>query len=80
MTRRARALGLDVIDEGNAGGFGYMESMVVDRRGNMRRARAVAQLLGIPTCIQQITQHPSVLAEVSVIIGQDHEQRRLLVP
>ena len=80
LTRRARSLGLDVVDEGNADGFGYVESMVVDRRGHMDRARAVAEVLGIPVCIQQITDHPSVLAEVSVIIGRDHDRLRLLVP
>jgi hypothetical protein len=80
LTRRARALGLDVVDEGNAGGVGYVQSMVVDRRGNMGRARAVADLLGIPVCVQQVTDHPSVLAEVSIIIGHDHEQLQLLAP
>jgi len=80
LTRRARALGLDVIDEGNADSFGFLESMVIDRRGDMTRARLVAELLGIPVCIQQITHHPSFLAEVSVVIGRDHEQLGLLGP
>jgi hypothetical protein len=80
LTRRARSLGLDVIDEGNADGYGYVESMVVDRRGHLGKARAVADLLGIPVCIQQVTDHPSVLAEVSIVIGRDHGRLGLLGP
>ncbi|MEW6751047.1 MAG: LytR C-terminal domain-containing protein [Candidatus Latescibacterota bacterium] len=80
LTRRARTLGLDVIDEGNAEGFSFLESMVIDRRGNMDRARAVASALGIPNCIQQVSNDPSRLAEVSVVIGRDHERLHLLGP
>lgn len=80
LTRRARSLGLDVIDEGNAESFGFLESMVIDRRGRTERAQHVAQALGIPVCIQQITRDPSVLAEVTVIIGRDHPVLGLLEP
>jgi hypothetical protein len=80
LTRRARELGLDVIDQGNAETFAFRESMVIDRSGNMDRASAVANLLGIPICVQQITHDPSVLAEVSVIIGRDYEKLALLAP
>lgn len=80
LTRRARHLGLDVVEEGNAENFAFLESMVIDRRGNMDRARRVAGKLGIPVCIQQISKDPSMLADVSVIIGHDHEQLGLLSP
>lgn len=80
LTRRARKLGLDVIDEGNARSFGFRQSMVIDRRGDMNKARRVADLLGIPICIQQITRDPAVLAELSIVIGRDHEELGLLSP
>jgi hypothetical protein len=74
MTKRARALGMDVIDEGNADTFSFFQSVVVDRRGNLERARWVATALGIPYCIQQIRSDPSRLAEVSIVIGRDYQQ------
>ena len=80
LTKKARALGLDVIDEGNAESFTYLQSMVIDRRGDLEKARRVAEILGISNCIQQISDEPSQLAEVSIIIGRDYEQLRLLDP
>ena len=80
LTKKARSLGLDVIDEGNAESFAYLQSMVIDRRGDLQKARRVAAILGIPNCIQQISDNPSRLAEVSIIIGRDYEQLRLLAP
>jgi hypothetical protein len=80
MTRRARALGLDVIDEGNAETFSFVESMVIDRRGNIERARAAAAALGIANCIQQVSTDAARLAEVSIVIGRDHQRLHLLDP
>ncbi|HCV24272.1 MAG TPA: LytR C-terminal domain-containing protein [Candidatus Latescibacteria bacterium] len=78
MTRHARSLGLDVIREGNASSFGYIESVVVDRVGDMTQARAVAVLLGIPHTIQQIDDDAYRLEDVEVIIGHDYRRLRLL--
>jgi hypothetical protein len=75
MTRHARSLGLDVIREGNADSFGYLESMVIDRTGDLDQAKAVAALLGIPHTIQQIDDDAYRLEQVEVIIG--HDYRRL---
>jgi len=80
LTRKARDLGMDVIDEGNAESFSFLQSMVIDRRGDLERARRVAASLGIPNCIQQISDDPSLLADVSIIIGGDYKQLRLLEP
>ncbi len=78
MTKRARGLGLDVIHEGNAESFNHLYSVVLDRVGNMSRARQVAARLGIPHAIQQISEDEYRLEEVSVIVGKDYKRLRLL--
>jgi len=80
MTRKARGLGLDVIHEGNASSFGYLESIVIDRTGNLERARGVARALGIPHTIQQISDERYRLEEVTVIVGRDYKRLGLLEP
>ncbi|MEE2659643.1 MAG: LytR C-terminal domain-containing protein [Candidatus Latescibacterota bacterium] len=78
MTRKARSLGLDVIDEGNASSFNFLESLVIDRNGDMEKARQVARTLGINNLIQQIDEDPYRLEDVAVIIGRDYRRLRLL--
>ena len=80
MTKRARSLGLDVILEGNADSFGYLESIVIDRSGDLCRAQQVAALLGIPNCIQQISDDTYRMEDVAIIIGKDHKRLQLLGP
>ncbi len=78
LTRKMRALGFDVIYEGNAENFNFLQSMVVDRSGDLERARQVAAALGLPHCIQQVPEDTFRLEEVAVIIGRDYRQVRLL--
>jgi len=78
LTKKSRALGLDVIHEGNAVSFNFLHSMVIDRSGDPEKARQVASVLGIPHCIQQITEDAYRLADVSIIIGRDYLQMNLL--
>jgi len=78
LTKKARALGIDVIDEGNAESFAFLQTMVIDRSGDLDKARQVAAILGIPRCIQQIRDESFRLAHVSIIIGRDHQQLGLL--
>ena len=80
MTKKARSLGLDVIDEGNADSFGYSYSMAIDRAGDLDKARRVADILGIPHYIQQVSEDEFRLEEVSVIVGRDYEKLKLLDP
>jgi len=80
MTKRARSLGLDVILEGNADSFSYLESIVIDRGGDLSRARQVADLLGIPNCIQQISDDTYRMEDVAIIIGKDYKRLQLLGP
>ena len=80
MTRKARGLGIDVIHEGNAPSFGFLESLVIDRTGNLERARGVAKALGIPHTIQQISDDAYRLEEVTIIVGRDYKRLGLLEP
>ena len=78
LTKKSRGLGLDVIHEGNAVSFNFLHTMVIDRGGDPGKARQVASVLGIPHCIQQITEDAYRLADVSIIIGRDYLQMNLL--
>jgi hypothetical protein len=80
MTRKARGLGIDVIHEGNASSFNFLESLVIDRTGDLERARNVARALGIPSTIQQISDDAYRLEEVTVIVGRDYRRLGLLEP
>ena len=74
MTDKARSLGLDVIHEGNASSFDFVESVVIDRSGDLERARAVARLLGIPGAIQQLSDDDYRLEAITVVIGRDYRR------
>jgi hypothetical protein len=74
MTRKSRGLGIDVIHEGNAQSFNFLESLVIDRTGDLQRARDVAGVLGIPHVIQQISDDAYRLEEVTVIVGRDYKR------
>ena len=78
LTRRVRSLGLDVIHEGNAESFGFLPTIVIDRRGDLAKARHVAAVLGVPHCIQQIAEDAFRLADVTVVIGSDFKRMGLL--
>jgi len=80
MTRKARARGIDVIHEGNASSFNFLESIVIDRTGDLERARGVARTLGIPHTIQQISDDAYRLEDVTVIVGRDYKRLGLLTP
>ncbi len=77
LTDKARALGLDVINEGNANHFNHLYSLVVHRGGNIKPAKQVAKLLGIPHIITQQTNRIFPLANITVIIGKDFKRIRL---
>ena len=78
MRKKAQSLGLDVIDEGNAESFDFLHSLVIDRGGDMEKARRVAALLGIPHCIQQVSDDDYRLDDIRIIVGKDYKRLRLL--
>ncbi len=79
LRKKARALGLDVIHEGNAPSFNHLYTLVVDLDGDIEQARQVADILGIPHFIQQQESQFS-LASVSIVIGRDYRRIGLLDP
>ena len=74
LTRKARQMGIDVIHEGNADHFGYLHTLVIRRGGDRQRAEHVAQILGIPHLVDQQTDEPFRLADITIVIGQDYER------
>ena len=78
LTRKARDLGIDVIHEGDAESFNFLETIVLDRRGDMSKALQVAMILGVPNYAQQIVVDAYSVADVLVIIGHDHKELKLL--
>ena len=80
MTDKARGLGFDVIHEGNASSFGFVESVVIDRSGDLERARRIARLLGIPEAIQQLSDDDYRLEAVTVVVGRDYRRLGLFDP
>jgi len=73
VARFLREHGLDVVNgEGsNASHFNFLESIVVDRCGDLEKARYVAKVLGIRNCIQQIYEEGYHIEEVTVVLGKD---------
>ena len=80
LRKKARALGLDVIHEGNAPSFNHLHTLVVDLDGDIEQARQVADILGIPHFIQQQKESQFSLASVSIVIGRDYRRIGLLDP
>ena len=80
LRKKARALGLDVIHEGNAPSFNHLYTLVVDLDGDIEQARQVADILGIPHFIQQKRESQFNLASVSIVIGRDYRRIGLLDP
>ncbi|MCY4604798.1 MAG: LytR C-terminal domain-containing protein [Gemmatimonadetes bacterium] len=80
LRKKARALGLDVIHEGNAPSFNHLYTLVVDLDGDIEQARQVAEVLGIPHFIQQQKESQFRLASVSIVIGRDYRRIGLLDP
>ena len=78
LMRKVRSLGFDVIDEGNAENFNFHHSLVIDRTGDLQKARQVATAVGIPHYIQQIAEETFRLEDVSIVIGRDYRRLKIL--
>ena len=78
LRNKARAMGLDVIHEGNAPNFDHLHTLVIDLSGDLDRARQVADVLGIPHLVQQKIEDQFRLADVSIVIGRDYRRISLL--
>ncbi len=72
VTSFLRRRGFDVVDVRNYKRFDLLETLVIDRVGNLATARQVAQTLGVKreNIIQEI--NPDYFVDVSVVIGKDY--------
>lgn len=68
-THHLRDGGFDVVFFGNASRFDHARSVVLDRRGDTERARAVAAALGIDSVATAIDS--ALMLEVTVVLGKD---------
>ena len=67
--RTLRNRGLDVMFVGNADDFRYPETIVVDRSGDRSKVREVADVLGGPPVVHQVSDVAFV--DVTVVVGSD---------
>ena len=69
-----RSNGFDVVEMGNFASSDEKNSFVIDRAGNMRNAKRVAQALGIQEkyVIQQINKN--YFLDATVVIGKDYNE------
>lgn len=67
-----REFGFDVVNVENARAFDYLETVVIDRGGDVRIARRVARILGTGNVIRQV--RPDLMLQVTVILGSDYRQ------
>jgi hypothetical protein len=78
FTNYMRKCGFDVIQTGNYISFDVMNTIIIDRKGNIKNAFAVADSLGIgeTAVIQQLNK--DYFLDVSLIIGKDYKQLKPL--
>ena len=73
FVEKLRNDGIDVVNGvgGNADSFEFDRSIVVDRRGDRRKAERVSASLGIREILGQRSESPYLLEDVIVVIGRD---------
>ena len=78
FTQYLRKSGFDVIQTGNYISFDVMNTIIIDRKGNIQNAIAVADSLGAgaSAVIQQVNK--DYFLDVSVIIGKDYKKLKTL--
>jgi len=74
VTNFLRNRKFDVVQMGNYRTFDIDESIVIDRKGNMKTAEDIADSLGINklNVIQQVNKN--YLLDVSIIVGKDYKK------
>lgn len=74
FTEYLRSKGFDVVEMGNFSTQDIKTTMVIDRTGNMKNAKRVAQSLGVSDkyVIQQMNKN--YFLDATVVIGKDYEE------
>ncbi|MFW6347421.1 MAG: LytR C-terminal domain-containing protein [Cyclonatronaceae bacterium] len=73
FTNALRDSGFDVVASGNYDSFEVEESIVIHRGGDIKHARQVAEVLGIPSENVIHETSPYYYLDATVIIGADYE-------
>lgn len=73
FARKLRDMGFDVVNGlgENADSFDFDISVVVDRKGVRNKAEIVGQALGISVILDQRSDDPYLIEDVTVILGRD---------
>ena len=74
LTELLRNNKIDVIQSGNYYQFNVDKTLIIDRSGNMMKARKVAEILGVPEqqIIRQINK--TLFLDITVLAGKDFYQ------
>ena len=74
VTNFLRSRKIDVVQMGNYKTFDIDESIVIDRKGNIKTAEHIADALGISrqNVIQQVNKN--YLLDASIVVGKDYKQ------
>jgi hypothetical protein len=74
FTDYLHAKGFDVVEKGNFSSSDIKTTMIIDRAGNMKNAKRVADALGISEkyVIQQMNNN--YFLDATVVIGKDYEE------
>lgn len=75
VARALRRGGFDVVEIGNVAGFGFDETIVVDREGKPGVRRDVASYLGCENVV--LERRKGSATAVTVIVGKDYRMLRL---
>ena len=72
-SRKLRNRGFDVVNGlgENADTFDFDISVIVDRKGNIGKAKYCAEKIGINEIIEQRVDNPYIIEDVAVVFGRD---------
>ena len=79
FARKLRSEGFDVVNGlgGNADSFDFDVSVVVDRKGDFKKAQTVGEKIGIEEILDQRSDNQYIIEDVVVILGRDWNTLRL---
>jgi hypothetical protein len=71
--RKLRDEGFDVVNGlgENADSFDFDVSVIVDRKGNIQKARMLADRVGITAIVDQRSDNPYIIEDLVIILGRD---------
>jgi len=74
FTDYLRAKKIDVVSSSNYSNFDVVETFIIDRIGNRKKAEYIASLLGIDTRKIITMENQNYFLDASVVLGQDYNK------